>query len=96
MPNRFVNFLFVFFSLGVYLPLLWEQSFCWKSPIILGYTRGHFSALVAMEMDVNECVGAGANLNTCENEQTAYLPLLDSEGKLLPIHFLPAGEVNFF
>jgi ubiquitin thioesterase ZRANB1 len=31
---------------GVYLPLLWDQSFCWKSPLTLGYTRGHFSALV--------------------------------------------------
>ena len=37
---------------GVYLPLLWEQSFCWKNPICLGYTRGHFSALVPMEIDL--------------------------------------------
>ncbi|KTG41369.1 hypothetical protein cypCar_00016184 [Cyprinus carpio] len=49
---------------GVYLPLLWEQSFCWKSPIALGYTRGHFSALVAMENDGYDNRGAGANLNT--------------------------------
>ncbi|CRK90465.1 CLUMA_CG004195, isoform A [Clunio marinus] len=25
---------------GLYLPLLWEQSFCIRSPIALGYTRG--------------------------------------------------------
>lgn len=29
----------IFFS-GLYLPLLWEQSFCIRSPIALGYTRG--------------------------------------------------------
>jgi len=35
--------------LGVYLPLLWESSFCSRSPIALGYTRGHFCALVPPE-----------------------------------------------
>ena len=34
---------------GVYLPLLWETSFCSKSPICLGFTRNHFSALVPMQ-----------------------------------------------
>lgn len=34
---------------GVYLPLLWEPEFCSKSPLCLGYTRGHFSALVPIE-----------------------------------------------
>ena len=34
---------------GVYLPLLWEPSFCSRSPIALGYTRGHFCALVPPE-----------------------------------------------
>ncbi|XP_013403121.1 ubiquitin thioesterase ZRANB1 [Lingula anatina] len=79
---------------GVYLPLLWEQSFCWKTPIALGYTRGHFSALVAMEIDTDENVGAGANIDTNEDAQTAYLPLTDSEGKLLPVHFLTASETG--
>ncbi|ODN01147.1 Ubiquitin thioesterase trabid [Orchesella cincta] len=36
---------------GIYLPFFWEHSFCWKWPIALGYTRGHFSALVPMEPD---------------------------------------------
>ena len=80
---------------GVYLPLLWEQSFCFKTPIALGYTRGHFSALVALEVDMmGGCLGAGANLDNSGNEQIAYLPLIDFEGKLLPIHFLPPGEVT--
>ncbi|XP_069844373.1 ubiquitin thioesterase ZRANB1 isoform X3 [Dipodomys merriami] len=78
---------------GVYLPLLWEQSFCWKSPIALGYTRGHFSALVAMENDGYGNRGAGANLNTDDDITITFLPLVDSERKLLHVHFLSAQEV---
>lgn len=81
-------------SSGVYLPLLWEQSFCWKSPIALGYTRGHFSALVAMENDGFDNRGAGANLNTDDDVTVTFLPLVDSERKLLHIHFLSAQEVR--
>ncbi|XP_072293624.1 ubiquitin thioesterase zranb1-B isoform X1 [Eucyclogobius newberryi] len=79
---------------GVYLPLLWEQSFCWKSPIALGYTRGHFSALVAMENDGFDNRGAGANLNTDDDVTVTFLPLVDSERKLLHIHFLSAQEMG--
>ncbi|XP_030642286.1 ubiquitin thioesterase zranb1-B [Chanos chanos] len=79
---------------GVYLPLLWEQSFCWKSPIALGYTRGHFSALVAMENDGYGNRGAGANLNTDDDVTVTFLPLVDSERKLLHIHFLTAQEMG--
>ncbi|XP_056147644.1 ubiquitin thioesterase zranb1-B isoform X2 [Lampris incognitus] len=79
---------------GVYLPLLWEQSFCWKSPIALGYTRGHFSALVAMENDGFDNRGAGANLNTDDDVTVTFLPLVDSERKLLHIHFLSAQEIG--
>lgn len=78
----------------MYLPLLWEQSFCWKSPIALGYTRGHFSALVAMENDGYGNRGAGANLNTDDDVTVTFLPLVDSERKLLHIHFLSAQEVR--
>ncbi|XP_026872594.2 ubiquitin thioesterase ZRANB1 [Electrophorus electricus] len=79
---------------GVYLPLLWEQSFCWKSPIALGYTRGHFSALVAMESDGYDNRGAGANLNTDDDVTVTLLPLVDSDRKLLHIHFLSAQEMG--
>jgi len=48
---------------GVYLPLLWEPSFCSRSPIALGYTRGHFCALVPPEPVVGQPL---ANiLHTC-------------------------------
>ena len=35
---------------GIYVPFLWDQSFCWKTPVAMGYTRGHFCALVPMEV----------------------------------------------
>ncbi|XP_051968803.1 ubiquitin thioesterase ZRANB1 [Xyrauchen texanus] len=79
---------------GVYLPLLWEQSFCWKSPIALGYTRGHFSALVGMETKGYDNRGAGANFNTDDDVTVTFLPLVDSERKLLQIHFLSAQEMG--
>lgn len=78
---------------GVYLPLLWEPSFCWKSPIALGYTRGHFCALVPMEPDSPENMGAGAILDAGES-QVVFLPLMTQDAKLLPVHFLTQAEVG--
>lgn len=59
---------------GIYLPLLWDTSFCWHVPIALGYTRGHFSALIGLRQ-------------TCD-DNTVYLPLVDSTLKPLPVHFI--------
>lgn len=89
---------------GVYLPLIWEPSFCFKSPIALGYTRGHFTALVPLERnDVvtytmsNSNVGAVSQLDNSEqNQQIFYLPLANNEGQLLPVHFLNSSEVQLF
>ena len=46
-----------------------------------------------METDTDENIGAGANIQSNEDVQTAYLPLMDAEGKLLPVHFLTAAQV---
>lgn len=73
---------------GLYLPLLWEQSFCIKSPIALGYTRGHFSALVPTEPYSR--IDAARD----DSEDVTFLPLMDCEQKLLPIHFLTQNEVK--
>lgn len=73
---------------GVYLPLLWEQSFCITSPIALGYTRGHFSALVPTEPYSR--IDAARD----DREDITFLPLMDCEMKLLPIHFLNDNEVR--
>ncbi|XP_037576842.1 ubiquitin thioesterase trabid-like [Dermacentor silvarum] len=77
---------------GIYIPLLWEPSFCWKSPIALGYTRGHFSALVPMEPEPEVICGAGANAR--DDLQVAFLPLMTADRQLLPLHFLTQGEVG--
>lgn len=77
---------------GIYIPLLWEPSFCWKSPIALGYTRGHFSALVPMEPEPEVITGAGANPRG--DLQVTFLPLMTADRQLLPLHFLTQGEVG--
>ena len=74
---------------GVYLPLLWEPSFCTRSPIALGYTRGHFSALVPTE-SYSPRLEASAN----DDEDVTFLPLMDCDMKLLPIHFINETEVS--
>lgn len=75
--------------------MLWEKSFCWKSPIALAYTRGHFSSLVSMEMVKEDLIGAGANVDNTDEESVAYLPVVDFEGKLLPLPFLKQSEVMY-
>jgi ubiquitin thioesterase ZRANB1 len=80
---------------GIYLPLLWEPSFCWKSPIALGYTRGHFSALVPIEPESSdEHIGAGANFRSNDDNEVIFLPLVTSEQQLLPLHFLGQNELG--
>ncbi|KAL7047012.1 hypothetical protein ACKWTF_002765 [Chironomus riparius] len=73
---------------GLYLPLLWEQSFCIRSPIALGYTRGHFSALVPSEPYQR------LDSTREEEEDVTFLPLVDCENKLIPIHFLTQAEIG--
>lgn len=49
-----------------------------------------------MENDGFDNRGAGANLNTDDDVTVTFLPLVDSERKLLHIHFLSAQEVRMF
>lgn len=78
--------------------MLWEPSFCWKSPLALGYTRGHFSALVPMEPYTSVQLGlgasAGANLGDTDDLQVTFLPLMTHDRKMLPVHFLTQTEVS--
>ena len=76
------------------MPLLWERAFCSKVPIALGYTRGHFSALVPMDIDTDMPLGAGADIDNTVDEQIFYFPLVDHEGSFLPIHFIAGSEVG--
>ena len=79
--------LFHCYEIGIYLPLLWESSFCWSTPIALGYTRGHFSALVGIEQ-------SDSNMKSYDCHVT-YLPLVDNELKSLPLHFISEQEVSY-
>ncbi|KAM4664456.1 OTU domain-containing protein 7B [Discoglossus pictus] len=60
---------------GIYLPLEVPASKCHSSPLVLAYDQAHFSALVSMEQKEQS------------KEQAPFIPLTDSEHKLLPVHF---------
>ncbi|CAI7993396.1 Ubiquitin thioesterase zranb1-B [Geodia barretti] len=77
---------------GVYLPLIWEKKFCSKSPVALAYTRGHFSALVSLPSSQTNEVGAWSN-RSCDSH-VSYLPLVDSEGRQFPLHFISEEEIG--
>uniref|UniRef100_A0A1B6IZ83 ubiquitinyl hydrolase 1 n=2 Tax=Proconiini TaxID=565685 RepID=A0A1B6IZ83_9HEMI len=78
---------------GVYLPLLWDPGFCTKSPVALGYTRGHFSALVPIE-PYSSPETAANNLTNQDSLQVTFLPLMDHSRKLLPVHFVTQSEMG--
>ncbi|XP_035286125.1 LOW QUALITY PROTEIN: OTU domain-containing protein 7B-like [Anguilla anguilla] len=59
---------------GIYLPLEVPAAKCHRSPLVLAYDQAHFSALVSMERQDSAKV-------------QAVIPLLDSEHRLLPLHF---------
>ncbi|XP_014222757.1 ubiquitin thioesterase trabid isoform X1 [Trichogramma pretiosum] len=83
---------------GVYLPLFWDSTFCHRSPIALGYTRGHFSALVPIEPYSSRIPALASNVTGSNSPvtqlQTTFMPLMDRERKLLPIHFLIQSELG--
>ncbi len=58
----------------------------------MAYTRGHFSALVAMTTP--QPSGAGVHSNMSHENHVTYLPLTDSDGHLLQVHFLTEQEVS--
>jgi len=67
-----------------------------RSPLALGYTRGHFSALVSMEpySRLEGGNAGGANNLGPDELQVTFLPLMDRDRKLLPVHFLTQAEVS--
>jgi len=82
---------------GVYLPLFWDRSFCYTSPIALGYTRGHFTALVSMDTtnDSPDSIMETVNFNQRSSyNRVVHLPLNDWEGNLLPLHFTTQGQAT--
>ena len=77
---------------GVYLPLECAPADCHRSPLLLTYNAGHFSALVAMEQPLRGGSASGTSSATSPSEPEspwvpAVVPLTDSEHTLLPLHF---------
>ncbi|CAH8556833.1 Ubiquitin thioesterase Zranb1, variant 2 [Schistosoma haematobium] len=55
---------------GIYLPLLWEKCSCSRNPIVLGFTRGHFTALVPIEPCPLSSSGVSNESNADTNQTT--------------------------
>jgi hypothetical protein len=66
----------------------------YRSPIALGYTRGHFSALVPPEPDPGCGGGAGGGAAPPTAPQCCYLPLVSRDLAPLPLHFLSRSELG--
>eukprot|EP00667_Euglena_gracilis_P003689 EG_transcript_3703 len=63
---------------GIYLPLLLEEEECSsKCPVLLAYSSAHFTALVPMEMEEEDCM---------------VVPLAQANGQYLPIQFIDQRE----
>jgi len=60
---------------GIYLPLMLDKRDCSSNPLALAYIRGHYLGLVGEEKEQT----AGT---------TILLPVMSSDRKLLPVHFL--------
>jgi len=65
-----------------------------RSPIALGYTRGHFCALVPPEPDPGCGGGAGGGAAPPPAPQCCYLPLVGRDLSPLPLHFLSRCELG--
>ncbi len=65
-----------------------------RSPIALGYTRGHFCALVPPEPDPGCGGGAGGGAAPPPAPQCCYLPLVGRDLAPLPLHFLARSELG--
>ena len=61
---------------GIYLPLLWGSQLCHRAPLCLGYSMGHFTALVPVSTPRKQSI----------------VPIVDNMGHELPIRFLLQAE----
>ncbi len=67
---------------GVYLPLEADPRDCHRSPLLLTYNSGHFSALVSMHSHE-----ANGEDNSLGEWLPAVIPVTDSNHDLLPLQF---------
>ncbi len=64
---------------GIYLPLEIPSEDCHKSPLLLTYNAGHFSALVTMQDH--------SQPEFYDSQLPAVIPVTDAEHTLLNVHF---------
>ncbi|XP_063710712.1 OTU domain-containing protein 7B-like isoform X3 [Symsagittifera roscoffensis] len=81
--NRGENFAPIPFG-GVYLPLECNSQQCHHFPLLLTFDAAHFSALVPMEPPGNTTLDSTTN---SVERPPVVIPLTDSVGELLHIHF---------
>lgn len=77
---------------GIYLPLECCPDECHRSPLLLCYDAGHFSALVPMQMPKTDCAAADSadQISIVNNQKkfpVAVIPVTDKQRHLLPLHF---------
>ncbi|KAJ7378445.1 Tumor necrosis factor, alpha-induced protein 3 [Desmophyllum pertusum] len=77
---------------GIYLPLLWDSVDCVKSPLVIGYSNGHFTAVVSIE-DGKLDLGIENQPAPSSTNCTHAVPLVKYDGMQLPVHFLHDHEV---
>ena len=80
---------------GVYLPLEWSPSKCYKIPLLLAYEASHFAALVAVDWAERDRVVKRKKFTFFKaktrerhaDEPLLVAPLQSAEGNLLPVRF---------
>ena len=72
---------------GIYLPLLWDSVDCVKSPLVIGYADGHFTAVVSIE-DGKLDLGLQSAPFPASTNCVHAVPLVKNDGTPLPVHFL--------
>ena len=72
---------------GIYLPLLWDSIDCEKSPLVIGYADGHFTAVVSID-DGKLDLGPGTHAAPTPSNCIHAVPLVKFDGSPLPVHFL--------
>ncbi|VDN97287.1 unnamed protein product, partial [Rodentolepis nana] len=70
---------------GIYLPFLWEKSSCSKVPLVVGYTSGHFSALVPITPPLSEAPSVPSQSSV--KDDFICLPLHNINYTPMPVHF---------
>ena len=76
---------------GVYLPHLLPAAECTREPLLVCYTRGHFSALVTTEAAAGDATWRALGLPALAGVRAAPVPLTTEDLEPLPVLFPPVS-----